>query len=369
MNNIFGKIMESVKGIVELSGKEPVIHKNHNSPRQWQSIQKPRPVKSKGALLVLLLSLLIDSGYLSTLNSIASMIFSIVNFESDPLQYLVAVILLGIAIPQLFYPIAGWIADARLGRYRAIEMSLWLLYIGNCVLFFPFLFLQLIGKEDRVYIIFPLAYVIINLGLAGFRTNIIQFGMDQTVDASGSEQSAFIHWYYWSMYAGTATASSILGCLYTNFLPFVIAVGINVLLTGLALFLWYCLNPWFIKEPITNNPFKTVYMVLKYSSIHKAPLYRSALTYWDDIPPSRLDLGKSKFGGPFSTEEVEDVKTFFATALVLLSIGGFIVINYTVRFTLHVYANIIILLIYVKVIGLNEQYMHMVNTVTGIEHW
>ena len=27
--------------------------------------------------------------------------------------------------------------------------------------------------------------------------------------------------------------------------------------------------------------------------------------------PSRLDLGKSRFGGPFTTEQVEDVKTFF----------------------------------------------------------
>ena len=31
--------------------------------------------------------------------------------------------------------------------------------------------------------------------------------------------------------------------------------------------------------------------------------------YWEDNYPSRLDLGKEKYGGPFSEEQVEDVKT------------------------------------------------------------
>lgn len=60
-------------------------------------------------------------------------------------------------------------------------------------------------------------------------------------------------------------------------------------------------------------------------------MHRSALTYWDDTKPSRLDLGKTKYGGPFSTEEVEDVKTFIATTMVLVSLGGFMLVNFTVR--------------------------------------
>ncbi len=37
-------------------------------------------------------------------------------------------------------------------------------------------------------------------------------------------------------------------------------------------------------------------------------LNRSAFTYWEENIPSRLDLGKSRFGGPFTTEQVEDVR-------------------------------------------------------------
>ncbi|KAL5475847.1 hypothetical protein EMCRGX_G025717 [Ephydatia muelleri] len=187
----------------------------------------------------------------------------------------------------------------------------------------------LIGKAQFVYYVFPVPYLVINVGLAGFRTIAIQFGMDQMVDASGSQMSAFIHWYYWSTYAGSATASVILGCLFSEQTSLVIRAGISVLFMGTALFCWYCLNKWLIKEPNGDNPFKTVYQVCKFSSEHKAPVYRSALTYWDDTKPSRLDLGKSKYGGPFSTEEVEDVKTFFATSMVLVSLGGFILINFT----------------------------------------
>ena len=40
-------------------------------------------------------------------------------------------------------------------------------------------------------------------------------------------------------------------------------------------------------------------------------MYRSAFTYCEDDPPSRIDFGKSKYEGPFTTEQVEDVKTFF----------------------------------------------------------
>ena len=35
------------------------------------------------------------------------------------------------------------------------------------------------------------------------------------------------------------------------------------------------------------------------------------LSHWEEDIPSRLDLGKSRYGGPFTTEQVEDVKTVF----------------------------------------------------------
>ena len=73
------------------------------------------------------------------------------------------------------------------------------------------------------------------------------------------------------------------------------------------------LNHWLIKEPITQNPFKLVYNVLKFAIKNKYPRQRSAFTYCEDIIPSRIDFGKHKYGGPFTTEQVEDVKSLFWT--------------------------------------------------------
>ena len=52
--------------------------------------------------------------------------------------------------------------------------------------------------------------------------------------------------------------------------------------------------------------------VLKFAAKHGKPLgHRSGLTYSDDVRPSRIDFAKQKFGGIFTTEVVEDVKTYF----------------------------------------------------------
>ena len=53
---------------------------------------------------------------------------------------------------------------------------------------------------------------------------------------------------------------------------------------------------------------------------HKYPLHRSTFTYSDNYIPSRLDFAKERYGGPFKTEQVENVKTFLRILVVLLSL-------------------------------------------------
>ncbi len=87
---------------------------------------------------------------------------------------------------------------------------------------------------------------------------------------------------------------------------------------------------WLIIEPNPPKSFKMIYQVLKFAAKHKAPLNRSALTYWEEDIPSRMDLRKSKYGGPFTTEEVEDVKSIlqmFAISLPLWLISFALAFN------------------------------------------
>ena len=63
------------------------------------------------------------------------------------------------------------------------------------------------------------------------------------------------------------------------------------------------------------NPFKNICRVLKYAWKHKVPKHRSTFTYWEEDIPHRIDLGKDKYRGPFTTEEVE---TFLHILLLCL---------------------------------------------------
>ncbi len=75
---------------------------------------------------------------------------------------------------------------------------------------------------------------------------------------------------------------------------------------------------WLTIEPKTSQTLNIAYQVLKFAAKHKAPLNRSALTYWEEDIPSRMDLGKSRFDGPFTTEQVEEVK--IVVRLLVLSL-------------------------------------------------
>ena len=92
---------------------------------------------------------------------------------------------------------------------------------------------------------------------------------------------------------------------------------------GIALFLWLLSKKHFYIQSAGLNPFKNIYKVLKYSWKHKVPEHRSALTYWEEDIPRRIGLGKNKYGGPFTNEEVEDTKTFFRILPLLLCLFGY----------------------------------------------
>jgi hypothetical protein len=83
---------------------------------------------------------------------------------------------------------------------------------------------------------------------------------------------------------------------------------------------------WFYIEPSTHNPYGMVYRVLKFTAKHDRPLRRSALTFCDDEKPPRIDYCKEKYGGPYSTATVEDVKTFLRVLVMLLAVGPIYVV-------------------------------------------
>ena len=102
----------------------------------------------------------------------------------------------------------------------------------------------------------------------------------------------------------------------------VVLLTLGSLSLSAALIMDCLYHKWLDTHNKTGNPIKLILEVLNYTRKHKFPWLRSALTYIDEEHPSRIDFGKHKFGGPFTEEEVEDVKTIYRlTPLLVVAFG------------------------------------------------
>uniref|UniRef100_A0A1X7UPW9 Uncharacterized protein n=1 Tax=Amphimedon queenslandica TaxID=400682 RepID=A0A1X7UPW9_AMPQE len=144
-----------------------------------------------------------------------------------------------------------------------------------------------------------------------FTVNIIQYNIDQLIGASADELNSVIYWHILSEPL-VLFLFYLLECLFYS----ISGVSVSLVLVSHSFFKHKLENISLIK-----NPIKLIVRVLCYARKHKYPENRSALTYWEEEAPSRLDLGKDKYGGPFTEEEVEDVKTVFGMLPLFIGFG------------------------------------------------
>ena len=233
----------------------------------------------------------------------------------------------------MLYPIGGLIADLRYGRYKVIKLSLINNWVGAIVLSFGGILLSTDVYKDShqlrvvAYAVSSFLFIMLFvLGIGGFQSNVVQFGLDQLLDASSEELSLFLHWFVWTENIGELIPRLFMAASFCKRLGTENAiVGYSSLfylvLSTVCLILVCCKCRLFNCENVVGNPYRNVYRVLKFAAQYGKPLgHRSALTYSDDIKPSRIDFAKQKYGGIFTTEVVEDVKTFLRILLMLLAI-------------------------------------------------
>ena len=220
-------------------------------------------------------------------------------------------------------PVAGWIGDSWLGRYRAITTGVFLLasaFLASLISFVMLQFNWTIPAFALMCISLPAA----TFGGALYFISSLPFVIDQMIGASTDDIIAAIQWYGWAFALGIA-AQYLPICLITVteqqyiLLSYLFLSFFNisaVLITDRLCYTWF--NVHYKK----SNPFKIIFKVINYARKTKYPERRSAFTYIDEEEPSRLDYGKHKFGGPFTEEEVEDVKTILRLLPLFLSAFG-----------------------------------------------
>ena len=242
----------------------------------------------------------------------------------------------------IFSPLAGFIADVKFGRIKT-------LLCGTYILLFSVISILILGipiastvHDFNTFSIVLLTLLDIStafycIGNVVFLSNIVQFGTDQLRDVPTRYSVLFINAYFWTdSFSNLMTSITywpghdyIIDSRH-DFIAFdkvravlMAIVLIFSILTSIAVLLLIHKkqSQWFLTEGTRENPYKLVYNVIKFAIRHKKIIRGSAFTYCEDEHLSRLDFGKQRYGGPYTTEQVENVKVALDILKVLLSLG------------------------------------------------
>ena len=230
-------------------------------------------------------------------------------------------------VTQILFPVAGHIADTYIGRHNIIRFSLWLAWVGFAIMSISF---SLDSFDDDIsmtnrFAILPVSFTLLTISNVCFMSNIIPFGMDQLQGASHVHYRSFFYWWYWTLNAGVLVVNIPQYCTGKVEMSVTIQSGIGIICVSAALILDVLLKHWFVIEPssLKSNPLQQSVKILRpIATAPKTQRVPSAVRHELDMGQlSRLDLAKSRYGGKYETEEVEDVRTFFRIVLVLCSVG------------------------------------------------
>ena len=276
--------------------------------------------RSRGALLVLLWNTLTHA----LVSLINEQLFHIYHgFDSyhanAHFRYLSV---LPYALAGVMYPLAGFLADVYIGRYKMLCGSVVIVYVG--LVLGTAVELAVIATDGSDYKTYGCRFLVMNIlvcclllvGLAGFQSTVIQFGTDQLLGSSSNALSSFIHWFVFSGSLGL--------CLYSLVKRYTKFIGVWSIFTAffslMIMLQRCCLSKWYNVEPTTSKAIKNLFGVFSFARKHRHPLRPSAFAYCRSDKPSRMDFAKRLYGGPFSNEEVENAKTFMQIAGLLFAL-------------------------------------------------
>ena len=221
----------------------------------------------------------------------------------------------------LFSPLYGLIGEYWM-RAKVLLSAAMALMLSSAV----FVVIGIIQLLPQPYTFTNYMYVaamyILNFGFALYFVNLMQFAADQFQFASSDELRHFVYWFFW-IYTLWLLIPLLLLSIGNMYIFFGTTVCIFVTNIAILLLVWFMKHHLIIEPAQYNNPIKLIWKVMKYICKYcKHPVRRSAFTY-GELLPSGLDIAKERYGGPFTTEQVEDVKIFWNILILLVSMFGY----------------------------------------------
>ena len=272
-------------------------------------------ISSRSALLIILWDYSMYA-HLMFITGFAATIYAEVNNRAHNIIFDI-----GYCISFFLFPLLGLLADVKLGRYTSIITGVYLSFLSWIIGGLGFIIKTSSHYNVLFHITIGVGYFLQVIGYSCVRSNIIQFNIDQAIGASGDELSTIIYWHLLSIHV-IFFIGIIAQCLINQFIiaSYVLS-GVAVSIVIITNFLF---KHWLDTTSHIVNPVKLIAKVLNYARKNKYPRNRSALTYWEENYPSRLDLGKEKYGGPFTEEQVENVKVIMQLAPLFICVVGLV---------------------------------------------
>lgn len=167
----------------------------------WTLTYKPRSVKNKGAILALAWNYLIVSEFYLLMHYNET--------KYDKIWQLAG----GFTLP-----VAGWLADMYIGRYKLLSCSIWIMWFSTLAATMSLTVDQFFEACSQINAkVFLVLLIVMATALGGLQANIIQFGLDQLHDASTIEIKAFIIWHIFTIFGCGMTIDFVLSCLSTKY--------------------------------------------------------------------------------------------------------------------------------------------------------
>ena len=317
----------------ELEGSVNTVSPYHREKNYYQNSLKRLP-KGKGVLLVFIIYAIESFAFYSTLNGLQNILFG-----NQKGSVWIFSFLEGTA-GRIVYPVAGLLADTYFGRYKVIHFGLWLLWIGFGLLAFSQAIITVYDSVAIHYVLPILSTIVISIGAGSVEVNTISFGVDQLAQGCPSEElSSYFYWYYFNRNTGNLAAvlvsilifgipsADLADATSENVLPSILYSTESLLamaLISVAMITHYCLQSWYFKDRQRENPLKSIINVTYFSATVKRhpPIHNRAFRYGEGKKP-RIELAKIEYDGDFSSEEVENVKTFCQILFLIFTLGGY----------------------------------------------
>ena len=264
-----------------------------------------RWLKNKGAILVLIWSYLSISVYhFYTMSATRNPMKHKSHLPLNPGEILGACI---------FFPVGGWLADAYFGRYKVILCGMWTMWLGAMLNGISLVTGMAISsyKEDGDLWASLICRMVIGAGFGLFQANIIQFGIDQLLEASSTEITSFVSWYTLTVFACGITMQFSSSCPPHYVIVLVLAIHLTM-----ALGSNYIFCHWLDKEQKIFNSLPLIRKTVQYT-IKNRQKWKRLFVLGNHGALSKLNIAKTMYGGPFLSEQVEDVKTFLRILTVI----------------------------------------------------